>query len=1156
MLDMMHELCNHVGVPWNEWKIRVLNTTNDMKKESEQFEQSNMRVDTFRELYIGNTEFDILMQRHIERKNQYSVEPIKQIEKKMKEIKKKLTETINSDKEYENLSKDVIDDLNEGLRIIHSCKCNVCSYYKLINPKRWESMNEKQWLTHLRFHNSKNTFEKRRFMLHCFQNNILKPNGAKMYDTAIADSVWVGFYEYTCYRVFQFINGIGMNSIKNYYRSFQKKLKLMQLCWCPADLQKMELINKLPIPDSNRKIMVQQWWLYWLSLVGDWEPNLMKVRIPVQSRTQLFEHDFKLWVCEFGWDTKSDFVSENYWLHVLYEMQTKFNINWSDKRRFTICKDCSKIHKLMIQCKTFADREKVHFLKCCHLEQIKIVRHHILSLEIESMQCPGRSVLVVADSMDQSVLNFPFFQRMSKEHQNNCLTSTYKVWLTNFLSTRKPKYSFFLKNDQTGKGGNESITCLWWWLVLTIQNTIKQDSWPRKLFLVLDNGPEFKNEYFILFLHIFVIFGFFREIEVIFLPVGHTHWKCDQCFSCIRQWILSQTSGITVLSKFINYLTEYDNHQSKVHFLDNLYDSKLIRSLIQRLYGTNYAKFKFDGGITNYSNFIIKLADNNNDMTNNKVLTICNGHSLNQNDFTHLTQKKSFLYFNEKIKTMKNYFTNHPNNEMREMYDIMVNNLNPTNIKHHVCLTEWPKLSKLEKMLATPQTVLKDLNIAKIQSYVKEFTIKDSQQKEWDYLLEQVESLQKEQCSICQIYMKEFTNDKSFYKIIANKQIPNTKNETKKFFVEHLETNNFHLSECNPNNHMFKLLRGAKRKLQETLRVTMTTAKSEFKNKDQNLGFDDFTELSGRDEENIRYKMFEKANMFMGSFQLTIKILNLKDDFEKFINTKIKDDFSDVSAKIQQQFVVSCFKKYEKYHTRPKIQEPPLIHFSQAEISDLITLKSFAVFDFEQYDDVNHLFILENNFKNEISDHPWVLFYSLGNNESLTKKYQIGVFLFPVVGYSFKGIWKFQKMNNQNKEMKNERQRNLTKLNHNDFFKKNSQAIDLAAHCHLVNLYDYLHDELNEDVPSLFFPSINGDKYLKIYSNPEHLRLLEFLPQTINYLKQSFFRTISLFYDQEYEQKMFCNQSLINTWFMESFCSHEGPTALSLPPNVFLSDKT
>ena len=61
-------------------------------------------------------------------------------------------------------------------------------------------------------------------------------------------------------------------------------------------------------------------------------------------------------------------------------------------------------------------------------------------------------------------------------------------------------------------------------------------NWPPVLYLQMDNcGSENKNVYTLGFLSQLIYLGYFHEIELSFLPAGHTHEDIDQCFSIFHK---------------------------------------------------------------------------------------------------------------------------------------------------------------------------------------------------------------------------------------------------------------------------------------------------------------------------------------------------------------------------------------------------------------------------------------------------------------------------------------------------------------------------------------------------------------------------------------------------------------------------------------------
>ena len=133
--------------------------------------------------------------------------------------------------------------------------------------------------------------------------------------------------------------------------------------------------------------------------------------------------------------------------------------------------------------------------------------------------------------MDQNKKNLPHFHRKSKSAAA--------------LSFLKTHITGSLIHDYGGLG---YIDLLQWPhdsnLMLTvlldaIQRRLQQRSYfPSKLFIQLDNTcRENKNQFVLTFLAVVVQLGLFKEVQVGFLMVGHTHEDIDQLFSCVSRYL-------------------------------------------------------------------------------------------------------------------------------------------------------------------------------------------------------------------------------------------------------------------------------------------------------------------------------------------------------------------------------------------------------------------------------------------------------------------------------------------------------------------------------------------------------------------------------------------------------------------------------------------
>ena len=428
-----------------QWVFRVKN----LKRDKQTINLNNFKQLTMQQFHNAFCEGPKITIQCVKKeyRNQYCSSTIKHMNDKIEECKEILKENIKNLSDWEQIKDGVKNKMKQCLHAIKNCPCHVCSYYNFIDPKRWNHIDIKKWYHEILYYHMKDQNERRIHMIHTLQNayHNAELNYLKLYLTE-----WPTFFNKTCHYVYQGWYLLNSQSIKNYIQNFVKKLKMLKQEWTPANLSCLYKMFHFVIPASPKKDFVQSFWNYFLCLHGDWAPNLLKVSVAVQRRIDIYKNDFVQYCDEYGWNNDFDFVSYPFFLHVLYEIQTIYKIRFTDKRRFTICKTCSNILKASLNTNSLLEHEKIHMLKLAHLEEIKMLRHQILVYELESLHCPGKSAVLICDSMDQSCLNLPFDQRMSKANAGASIDSTCKFWLTCFISTLKPKYTFFLTNAQTG----------------------------------------------------------------------------------------------------------------------------------------------------------------------------------------------------------------------------------------------------------------------------------------------------------------------------------------------------------------------------------------------------------------------------------------------------------------------------------------------------------------------------------------------------------------------------------------------------------------------------------------------------------------------------------------------------------------------------------
>ena len=147
---------------------------------------------------------------------------------------------------------------------------------------------------------------------------------------------------------------------------------------------------------------------------------------------------------------------------------------------------------------------------------------------------------LIVDGSDSSKSHLPNIQRLSKSEQSHTEAFiTHKLMAVRVHAWNKRDY-VYLQTPWAAKGTTCNLT------IEAIARTLVHEArirgldnasrWPAKLYMQMDNtSRDNKNHYVFAYLSYLVQKGIFREIDVNFLPVGHTHEDIDQLFSVINR---------------------------------------------------------------------------------------------------------------------------------------------------------------------------------------------------------------------------------------------------------------------------------------------------------------------------------------------------------------------------------------------------------------------------------------------------------------------------------------------------------------------------------------------------------------------------------------------------------------------------------------------
>ena len=195
--------------------------------------------------------------------------------------------------------------------------------------------------------------------------------------------------------------------------------------------------------------------------------------------------------------------------------------------KFAKCDFCVRHRQLKDRKRTEEERAKDNEELRAHLQHVKDEKSYYYSNRLRARQHPDKILSIIIDGADQSKHHLPHF------HEESHATSEalrFKTHLYGVLVHGHGAWAFTMP-DHEQQGHNVTIQALY-----EVLSDIKKEYGvlPPVLKLQLDNTTkQNKGQFLFGFLAMLVALGHFNEVEVNFLPVGHTHEDIDQFFSRI-----------------------------------------------------------------------------------------------------------------------------------------------------------------------------------------------------------------------------------------------------------------------------------------------------------------------------------------------------------------------------------------------------------------------------------------------------------------------------------------------------------------------------------------------------------------------------------------------------------------------------------------------
>lgn len=264
--------------------------------------------------------------------------------------------------------------------------------------------------------------------------------------------------------------------------------------------------------------------------------------------------------------------------------------------RFSKCDVCEQLRQQladagMDRLKTDALRElqKKHH-QFVEKERLQYYKNRELARKL-----PKKFASIIIDGASQSAYGLPHWPYETKATQRGHKIG---VHLTGILEHASPNnLTLLTMTDEHKTGANHVIEALHRW----ISRKEMEGRLPDVLFVQVDNCTrENKNRYFFSYIECLVALEVFSEIQVSFLPVGHTHEDIDQSFSCTSKRL--KTHSAVTLQDLIHELScsytpqPHVSHMLHVINLSSLFEQSQCLANVPPFSHFRYFRFSKEAG--------------------------------------------------------------------------------------------------------------------------------------------------------------------------------------------------------------------------------------------------------------------------------------------------------------------------------------------------------------------------------------------------------------------------------------------------------------------------------------------------------------------------------------------------------------------------------
>lgn len=253
-----------------------------------------------------------------------------------------------------------------------------------------------------------------------------------------------------------------------------------------------------------------------------------------------------------------------------------------------------------------------------HIQMMTEERRGYSSRQESAIQNPAKYCSIIVDGADQKSFGLPHFVFNTKSDKGHKI----KVKCIGVLEHKKEKnLTLFTITEEFESGANHVIEA-----IHRVLNRKKNSGkLPPVLFIQADNCTrQNKNRFFFAYFEFLVAKGVFTEVQISFLPIGHTHTDIDQAFSSVATR-LRNTNAKTM--------------QDLVHELSQCYQPRALACEILQVANVS-GLCENSKCLTKVKNFSVyryfRFSRDETDVSNNCFNTICHVKVMNAEQWSEL----------------------------------------------------------------------------------------------------------------------------------------------------------------------------------------------------------------------------------------------------------------------------------------------------------------------------------------------------------------------------------------------------------------------------------------------------------------------------------------------------------------------------------------